>query len=89
MEQQELEAYWKAQVTCVGALRQIGIEFKLRDRIPAMVIMKRIRQFWRNPASIHSIEAPGYVQAQTALAQLVYLRTLGIEPAHDRVKYLA
>ena len=89
MEPQELELYWRVQTATIGALRQIGIEFRLRDRIPPMVIMRKIRQFWMSPGAGESILAPAYAQAEVLLCKMVELRTRGMEPPHDRVKYLA
>lgn len=89
VDQKEKEnRYWKAQFAAISALKEIGLEFRVRDRIsPFKILTKNVRKFWRNPESHESAARFAYIEAEKCLGLLVYLRCLGCEPAHKNGIY--
>lgn len=80
--------YWNAQIACINALTVIGIHYKLTDRIPPMLMLKKMRDFWMGPTASESLLKNAYIEAEKAVNHLVELRLRGLEPPHKKDLYV-
>jgi len=72
----------------VLALKKIGVMIDLKDRIKPMVVMQLMARFWRHPSSGNADNRSLAIEIEECLAELVRLRTEGLEPLHDGLKYI-
>ena len=88
LQEVKVDPYWEAQVKAVQALTQVGITFKIDERIPPMRVMQQLLSLVNKgnppPPKMQAIR-----EAIRALQILVHLRVNGLEPPHNKNKYVS
>ena len=82
MELTSEQEYWNAHVKCLRALRSIGVELKLRDRIHPMKVIAIVERIKRNNGPKAVCKA-----LEESVNVIVTLRRLGCEPPHTKDLY--
>ena len=88
LQEIKVDPYWEAQVRATQVLSQVGIVYKLEDRIPPMRVMQQLLKMLKKdslpPPKLQAIR-----EAIRALQIIVHLRVNGLEPQHNKNKYIS
>lgn len=79
--------YWDAQVRAIASLKNIGVVYKIEDRIEPMKCIRKIYKLAKNPNLIQP-QLAALAEAMNAVTTIVAWRTNGFEPKHDGKKYI-